>query len=367
MAGNAGDGKRRVIVAERTTRRTTALEDMRRRIVEGEFAPGARLPTRKELIEYYDTSPVTIQRVFDSLIAEGFVRARGRAGTFVSEAPPHTSHYIIFFPPERTQGTPNSMLWHVISEVAGKLSRNLKRTLSIYDWSDAAQDAEKNLNFLNEVLESRVAGVIFPSDPSYFRELPIMHMPDLPRIALGTQPYEGRVAAIRLVGDYFEKACDYFQSRGRKRIAFLSLPGMGLNAGIREHFNATLAARGMECPDIWRHMIDRDGAVGAQNLTRVLFSGATGERPDGLLIADDNLVTYATRGLEATGLSVPDDVDVIAHTNFPLTPESPIPIKRLGYDIEAVLLKCVEYIDECREGKNPADIINVAPIFEDEL
>jgi DNA-binding LacI/PurR family transcriptional regulator len=364
----ASPNKRRLIVSERTTRRTSALEDMRRRIVEGEFEPGSRLPTRKDLIIHYDTSPVTIQRVFDRLIAEGFVKARGRAGTFVSEAPPHTSHYVVFFPPlNRGRGEPPSLLWDVITQEAAKASKKLNRQVSIYDWSDAAQDAEKNLNFLNDVLESRVAGVIFPTHPHFFIDLPIMHMPGLPRIAFMSAPIGKRVAALRLENGFFEKACDHFLSKGRKRIAFLTLHGMLTQSGIMDRFDAALQKRGMECPQIWRHAFSPEGAVGADNLTRLLFSGHNGERPDGYLIADDNLVEHATAGLAATGLRIPEDVEVVTHANFPLIPKSSVPVTRLGYDITSALKRCIRFIDKQRAGLNPADTIEMDPQFEDEL
>jgi DNA-binding GntR family transcriptional regulator len=63
-------------------------DDLRRRIRAGEFAPGDRLPTRKQLAAHYrvsDQVPVSAIRV---LAAEGLVESRHGSGTYVLQRPP---------------------------------------------------------------------------------------------------------------------------------------------------------------------------------------------------------------------------------------------------------------------------------------
>jgi DNA-binding LacI/PurR family transcriptional regulator len=64
---------------------SATLDDLRSRIVAGEFEPGARLPTTKELGERYGVSVVTMNKCIGRLKDEGLVNARARAGIFVSD------------------------------------------------------------------------------------------------------------------------------------------------------------------------------------------------------------------------------------------------------------------------------------------
>src|SRR5918912_4463806 len=58
------------------------------RIREGELAPGARLPTIRELAAAAGVSPMTVTTAYRELRRRGLVSAAGRRGTRVSEQPP---------------------------------------------------------------------------------------------------------------------------------------------------------------------------------------------------------------------------------------------------------------------------------------
>ena len=56
----------------------------------GRLEPGSRLPTVRELAEQLELAPGTVARAYRELEHEGTVTARGRAGTFVADEPPHS-------------------------------------------------------------------------------------------------------------------------------------------------------------------------------------------------------------------------------------------------------------------------------------
>src|SRR5947208_1645303 len=74
------------------------LAHLHQRIVSGDLGPLSRLPTRRDLAEKFDASPVTVQLAFDQLTRSGFIESRGGKGTFVVANPPHLSHYALVFP-----------------------------------------------------------------------------------------------------------------------------------------------------------------------------------------------------------------------------------------------------------------------------
>jgi DNA-binding LacI/PurR family transcriptional regulator len=94
--------------------------------------------------------------------------------------------------------------------------------------------------------------------------------------------------------------------------------------------------------------------------------GDAANRPDALIITDDNLVEHAQAGLIAAGIRVPDQVEVVEHCNFPWPP-SVLGTKRLGFDSHAILRACIDLIDRQRRNETVPGMTLVPAIFEEEL
>src|ERR1039458_2950837 len=73
---------------DRTPLSRQIAADMRRDIQSGELAPGALLPSERELIERYGTSKSTASKAIALLQAEGLVRTELGRGMFVRSRPP---------------------------------------------------------------------------------------------------------------------------------------------------------------------------------------------------------------------------------------------------------------------------------------
>ena len=63
-------------------------DDLRRRIASGEFVPGARLPSERELVDRFHVSRPTIRQAIGVLRVEGIVLAEHGRGLFVRPRPP---------------------------------------------------------------------------------------------------------------------------------------------------------------------------------------------------------------------------------------------------------------------------------------
>lgn len=80
---------------------TTALYqrirgDIESRILSGDWPPGHRVPFEHELMESYDCSRMTVNKVLSALAVAGLVERRRRAGSFVSR--PRVQSAICKFP-----------------------------------------------------------------------------------------------------------------------------------------------------------------------------------------------------------------------------------------------------------------------------
>ncbi|WP_232665249.1 GntR family transcriptional regulator [Pseudonocardia sp. TRM90224] len=69
----------------RTSLSRRLAEELRSRIMSGEFAPGARLPSEAELVRRYQVSRVTVRTALRTLEAQGLVDVRHGSGSFVSD------------------------------------------------------------------------------------------------------------------------------------------------------------------------------------------------------------------------------------------------------------------------------------------
>ena len=332
------------------------LMDLRGRIVQGMFQPGARLPTRADLERVYDTTPVTVQRVFDRLVDEGFVVAYGRRGTFVSDRPPHLCSFVLVFPyrprPEREW----PCFWHALAAEAARVRRP-DVTLKLSYGNETHQDLDAYHKLVEDVEASRVAGLIFASRPAYLLGSPLLTVANMPRVAIMPTAEVPGVRAVRLAGNLMESLMGLLAAAGRKRVAVVLTPDMehGIAPFLRAH----------NIPPHWVQLAHYDAPHAARNAVHLLMSLPGGERPDGLIIADDNLVGAATEGLAAAGIRVPEDVMVVAHGNFPHATRSAVPIRRIGYDVRIVLNACIDSVVQNRLGGSPPEVVEV-PIATEE-
>lgn len=97
---------------------------------------------------------------------------------------------------------------------------------------------------------------------------------------------------------------------------------------------------------------------------QLLMQSGQQERPNGLIVSDDNVLTAAGEGLVAAGVRVPEDLHVVAVTNFPLLVPSPIPVTRIGFDIPAILDVLVHRLEQVRRGEKPPEMTSIPAVVE---
>jgi DNA-binding GntR family transcriptional regulator len=60
-------------------------DDLEKRIASGEFAPGAKLPSRRELVEHYGVTPPVIDRAMQNLRVKGLTESLPGVGVYVRD------------------------------------------------------------------------------------------------------------------------------------------------------------------------------------------------------------------------------------------------------------------------------------------
>jgi DNA-binding LacI/PurR family transcriptional regulator len=350
----------------RPSGKTRAIADeLRREIVGGALAPGDRLPTRIELVQRFSASPVTVQRAMERLAADGLVRARGKLGTRVCEKPPHQTRYALVFPghpPHNRDGHDVPRFWLTLASQAAVVAREEGLEIAVHYLTPDQLDGAAALSLARQIRSHLLAGLILGGPPGpYGGSFLLRDEPSLPRVAI-CQPdmHYPRMGSIRLAGEQLpERAMQRLAAEGCKKVAVIANWGQGSDA-----FLAAAARHKLHMPAHWMQFVNISTPETAGNLAHLLMSHPE-DRPDGLFIADDNLVESVAAGLVTAGVRVPADLKVLAHCNFPAAAGSVLPFVRLGYDAHAVLSAAIELIARTRAGAAPG-VAEIPVVFEHE-
>jgi GntR family transcriptional regulator of arabinose operon len=333
-------------------------------IVEGRWDPGERLPTHVELLEELQVSRSTLQSALGILKEEGFVRTRRRSGTFVAQHPPHRFHYALAFPGSRERSMQNAFQQR-LAEVAAGVNRNEACRLRTYYEINPHADSDDYMQLLEDARQHRVAGLALVMEPDEVRRTRLVKKVDVPVVVIGKVTDVPDVLHVNLDTDhYLEKALDYLSERGRRHIALLTHVGLVEELGA---FEQCVEARGMITHPYWMQITALDAATFVANTAHLLMKCEEPERPDGLLIRDDNLVDSAIVGLSAAGVRVGRDLDVVAHANFPVRNESLAPVKRIGYDARQILRQSIQLIQRANASDAPRRVAHVRARMEEEV
>lgn len=344
------------------------VQALRSQIVEGELPPGGQLPTREEFERRFGAGATTVQKALEQLRRDGFVEVNGRQGTYVVQNPPHLTRYAIVFP--HLQDSPHwRRFWTALSNEVIQLEASQSRPadvlLPIYYGVNGNQYSPDTDRLIREVQSQQVAGLIFTTSPHLVENTPLLEETGVPRVAIMTW---GRMTGISAVchdhWSFGDKAIGYFAARRRRRVAVVSPP---LQGSLYERWAPHLRDHGLTTRSYWMQMVHLDCAEAAENCVHLLVHGPQDERPDALVVADDNLVVHAMRGLQAAGLRVPEDIEVVAHANFPCQVQTAVPVRQLGYDARRIMAACIDSIDRQRAGDTSVTITNIPAYFEDEL
>jgi DNA-binding LacI/PurR family transcriptional regulator len=344
------------------------VDALRKKILDGQWGPGSQLPPRVELLRSLKTTPVTLHQAVQRLVNDGFLRTAAGSGTFVSELPPHLNTYAVVFiydPANWIDKQNWSRYYQALTQAAVRLQQETGKRLLMFHGLDQHADSEERTRLITHIERQRLAGLIFTNHPYLFEGTPILDAPGIPRVAMMSEPDAKlpHVPAVSFDGNmWVAKALDHLAGQGRRRVALIDF-GMGPDFSAR--VQAGLAARGMVSHRRWHQFVSLRNAEGATNAVELLMNDR--ERPDALLVEDDNFVEQAVAGLVAAGVSVPEEVTVIGHANFPVAPTKLLPMRLLGYDANLFMRTAVDLIDRQRAGEQVPRETMAPALWEEEV
>jgi len=329
-------------IERKTDRQDAVVGALRERIVLGQWAPGARLPNRLEIESSFAASSITVQSALDRLKQEGFIVASRRSGTYVAENPPHLCHFALVFP-SRPGALEWNSFWEAIRQEAKKLEVEGDRRFPIYFGVNGHEDVEDYQNLVRAVEQRRLAGIIFGNNPDVLRHTPLFGEIRTPSVTIAMNSKVPWLPVVRpLPGSFMERAVACLAERGCKKIAVLKTTDSG------NDFEPALARHGLSTRPWWIQNISLWQPGAARDVAHLLMNPDQTNRPDGLVITDDNLLPPASEGLAAAGVPDRFPLEIVAHCNFPWPTSSVVPVHRIGFDVSQVLRTCVNLIEAQR-------------------
>jgi DNA-binding LacI/PurR family transcriptional regulator len=215
-----------------------------------------------------------------------------------------------------------------------------------------------------QVRSGRVAGLIVVGTTDF----QMMQMPELidgrlplPRVTIFAKPVAD-VPTVTIDHDSFiRRSLDAVQQAGSRTVAVLTADNDSFCG-----YAKAITSRGLKTKPYWHFEASAKGARGVQNLVHLLLDRPPKDRPDALIITDDNLVEAALAGVVASRTVVPDDLCIVTHCNWPEPVTRVLPVTRLGFDVRQVLDRCIDCLDRQREGTTCDPITRVPPLTERE-
>jgi DNA-binding LacI/PurR family transcriptional regulator len=342
----------------RYTKKTIVRQDVILRslcdqIVAGRARPGERLPPLAHVVEKFDSSPLTVNRVFRRLVDLGFARIEPGVGTFVTDHPPHLCRYALAFPDDPGDG--DHLRWSrffaALEMAAERLNQSggPKRVAVYFDCAGHT-DSEGYQHLQRDLATRSLAGVMFGFTPHGLIGSPLLDESDgAPRVAVES-PSSIRLTSVgHDVPLFFARALDLLHAQGRRRVAFVMPPRM---RGMLSKLGEWVSKRGMTTLPFWTQAVASEEPDWARHAIHAILHSGHRLVPDALIVTDDHLVEACADALGEFGVRVPDDLAVIGHWNFPLPYTRDVPVQRLGWDAEEMLARWIESIDARRRGES---------------
>lgn len=331
---------------------------LRHRVLAGVWPPGVRIPTKLALRADLKISDGTLQRALNKLQRQGFLRPRGRLGTFVCDRPPHLHRIGVV----HAAAPPASIWTRTIATVAQEITTEERYRMECYLGAEKQPDGTPTASLRqleSDVQEGMLAGAILYTAPD--EAVALLARSALPCVQVLRPGIAGRFPAI-VTTSTTEPAMQRFRSEGRRRLAIITTfnhRGPACDAIVdcaRTH--------GLQTRHAWIHYFESRSNPSARAVAELLMSLPRRQRPDAVYINDDHLVREAVLGLADARVRVPQDLSVIAYANFPNQQSLALPVTRLGPDIGHVLRVAVGLIEDQIAGRKPPPLTILPPVFE---
>jgi len=301
-------------------------DNLKDRIVAGEWVQGAMLPSENELCEFYNIARGTIRKILAALENEGYIRRERGRGTFIifnTPVPTMSPTYqkiVSFIVPYVRDSFVSSMLLG--------LEREARANGYSVLFSHVENDIDKQEQIIRAAYQQRTAGIIlYPVNSTNIN--PVLYdlvEQNYPLVLVDRYirgVYLDYVTSDNFNGGIF--ATQHLLALGHKRVAFLTWNEMSTAMEHRRSgYRQALGEAGLSLDPDLEWVVEGYPVIDQDAIERHL-SGPN--PPTAVFAANDQLALVVERAARLLGIAIPndlalvgfDDLDISAHLDIPLT------------------------------------------------
>lgn len=326
------------------------IQDLRKRIISGEFAVGGTLPRRHILLSHYDTSNMTVQRAVNQLTTEGFLVSHGSKGISLSQTPPNRFRYALVIPPEgeRTE-IKDDTLWSAFEDAAELYrEKHPEYSFAYYNIRESGALQPEYLRLKENLKNGLLAGVIIPRSLDStllegLRAYPVAVYTRLEKNVHGIQFFHDWVSMTNL-------ALEQLKQQHVRKAALVMFATTDLH--VAESIEKNMLASDLQtCPEWIQGVFQSTCCSWGGRLISLLYKQGNPEIPDGLIVLNENLLPSILAELKRLGLKPGKDVHVVSHCNLPRLHPFQKNVTYVAFNQETLLSKSIEALEAVRCGK----------------
>ncbi len=348
-----------LVVEPITSAKTQIADRIRMMIRNRELAPNEKLPSTRELGTQLEVNPTAVHRALAQLVNEGLLFRSRNLGTFVAEPLGELKRLGYYYHAAKYNGEFSRTL---LAQLA-RIGREEGFAVEVFsdtrdkEIADASPPAELRRLAQNRWLQGWVTDAA-PNSATWHDTLPI------PRAALSNPQKPHAISWKRrtVVSDVVKQLA----SRGCQKIGIIAPLVLhddpdadSYQAGFYKGFVSTLKELGLPFNPAWSHglasvneyMLGSEmPAFGYTGITKIFTQK---DRPDGLFIYPDTLASGALMSLSQLNIRIPEQCQLLVHTNAETPIFCPYPVDRLIYKAEDAAIAMVKHIRSLLAGKTP--------------
>ncbi len=314
----------------------------------GEFKIGSKLPTEAELTQQFGVSRATVREGIATLVQEGILARKRRAGTFVSRLRPLPRNRSIAAMVCWVRGHSDrfdQLMW-TMEEQAHE--RGFSLVLCNHD-----NDEAKMVRYVDRLAEDGVAGVIFaPIQFPWLKEtnlkiVSLLEEKGIPFVLLSAifREAANRYSFVGSNGfSAMREVVQHLVGVGHRRIAYIrSFIGNFSSDERYFGFLEQMKQEGLEIPERYVKAI-QEGPIEGQARREIREIISETPRPTAVICTHDGLAKNVMDELKKLGLRVPEDMGVVGFDDvyFAKTLDPPLTTVR---------------VPAAEEGKHAADML----------
>lgn len=290
--------------------------DLKKKILDHEYAPETKLPYERELCEQYGVKRVTIRKSLEMLAEEGLIRKHMGLGSFVAPVKEPQSAQTagtdaastILFVMRRNEND----IYHNTSSCNTRIFFEMERVCRSNGYLLSYVGVDEQTSLMDIVREHPVAGIFLVS--SYLeqttREIARLKMPAV----MLNQFDPGMLSVMPDNMGMLRLVIGHLAQKGHRRVAYVDGMPDSHNAKERwEAFRFAMYAKGLEVDPAlyfagnWTY---EGGRAAAKKMLKA-------ERlPTAVFAASDMMAAGVLEELRQSGLSVPQDISVVGYDNL---------------------------------------------------